>query len=458
MIQKKHYSKLPLLLLLCITLALALCSCSGTKSRMGSREEITEAMSAALAADDVLDYGYVSDYLQDWGFGNYDTSKVKYMERLVSMYYNYEGGMPQTREHARLCAEGFLTDYYDSIDRADKSTVTDAILTCYVNVLDDPYAIYRPAEESEEYNLDMSGKFGGIGVVIEYNHDEQSLMISSVYLGSPAEAAGMQVGDYIIGVDGVSIDEIGYLNVVSRVRGQIGTEVKLTLKRGDQTVECTAIRAEVVEKTVAYSVSDGVGYIQITDFKGNTYSQFVEAVKAVEAAEVKGVIFDLRGNLGGYLDTVCDMISYLVPTGHRLVSYAYKNMPEEITKTSDDVDPVSGKISDHVLDLPMVVLCNEYTASAGEIFTAAIRDYRNDGLLNATVVGTTTFKKGVMQKGFLYSDGSSITFTVAYYAPPCGINYHGVGVTPDVQIQNTETEDLQLERALEELDKLINAN
>jgi carboxyl-terminal processing protease len=125
---------------------------------------------------------------------------------------------------------------------------------------------------------------------------------------------------------------------------------------------------------------------------------------------------------------------------------------------------------DHEIKVPIVVICDEYTASSGEIFTSAIRDYRNAGLLNATIVGTTTYKKGIMQNTYTYSDGSSATFTVAYYNPPSGVNYHGVGITPDVLVDlpaqeyNPETgeplpiNDTQLERALEEIKKLINAN
>ena len=106
----------------------------------------------------------------------------------------------------------------------------------------------------------------------------------------------------------------------------------------------------------------------------------------------------------------------------------------------------------------MVVICNQYTASAGEIFTAAIRDYRNEGMLDATIVGTVTYKKGIMQNTYYYLDDSSITLTVAYYNPPCGENYHGIGITPDVIVENNETEDLQLESAYSELQKLINNN
>ena len=460
MLNQKNKARIAISFILALLLLLSLCSCiDSSPPAMDTKEAITERMQADLSAPDRLGYTYAADYLARWGFGGYDASKIKWVEQIMGAYYNYEGGLPDTREHARLCATDFLENYYDNVDKENKAELTDAILTCYAMAVADPYTVYRPAQESNDYQTDMSGKFGGIGVVIEYNHDEQSLMISSVYIDSPAEVAGMKVGDYIIGVDGVGIEEIGYLNVVDRVRGKIGTEVRLTLKRGDSTVECTAIRAEVVEKTVAYEIIDNIGYIQITDFKGNTYAQFVEAIDAVEESGAEGVVFDLRSNPGGYLDTVCDMLSYLIPSGHDIVSYAYKNRPNVVIKSEDDKHPVTGEVADHVLDLPMTVICNEYTASAGEIFTAAIRDYRAAGLIkHATIVGKTTYKKGVMQSGLVYNDGSSITLTVAYYKPPCGINYHGIGVSPDIDVDYSQTEDTQLSVALSELEKLIIAN
>ena len=456
-----HSIKVLTLCVLLIISSVLLCSCFKEKGNpaMQTKEAISSAMASDLEGTDVHNYGYVSDYLQEWGFGGYDITKFKYMERIAIAYYNYEGGLPERREHARLCAEAFLTYFYDEIELTDSTELTDYLLVCYAGVVDDPYSVYRPAQQSADYNTDMSGKFGGIGVVVEYDHDAQTVMVTSVYLDSPAEAAGIQVGDYIIGVESVGIEEIGYTNIVNLIRGEIGTSVSITVKRGDDTLVCTPTRAEVVERTVDYSIRGDIGYILITDFKGNTYEQFVEAVKAIEAANVKGVIFDLRGNLGGYTDTACNMISYLVPTGHELLSYTYKGYDRTVLYTEDDVDPVTGEVSDHVLDLPMVVLCNGYTASSGEIFTSAIRDYRNDGTISAaTIVGTLTYKKGIMQRGFLYPDGSSLTMTVAYYAPPCGVNYHGIGITPDVYVENTATEDLQYDAAVLELEKLINAN
>ena len=166
-----------------------------------------------------------------------------------------------------------------------------------------------------------------------------------------------------------------------------------------------------------------------------------------------GIIFDLRGNPGGYVQSVCDVISYLIPSGNIIVSYQYKG------RDAVEISSTHNGEKDHVVDLPFVVICDEYTASSGEIFTAALRDYRNDGMITATIVGTTTYKKGIMQNTYSYIDDSTITLTVAYYNPPCGVNYHGIGVSPDVYVENDSYEtDKQLDTAFIELQKLINAN
>ena len=161
---------------------------------------------------------------------------------------------------------------------------------------------------------------------------------------------------------------------------------------------------------------------------------------------------DLRNNPGGYVDSVVAVISYLIPDGNPVMSYKYNGYDEVVLLSQDDE-------GDHVVDLPFVVICNGNTASAGEIFTAAIRDYRDRDMMNATIVGTTTYKKGVMQSSFYYSkDQSSMTFTVAYYKPPYGDNYHGIGVAPDVVVENTEAEDLQLKEAYIQMEKLLSGN
>ena len=445
-----------LALFLLVTL-LAFTSCFG---EVDAKENIEAGISSSLEYD-AREYDYVSLYLSDWGITNFDLNKFSHFENAISRYYNYAEAPESILAHASDTAYYFIENYYDNINLKNRTEVTDALLHSYAATVGDPYCVYREPETYEDYNTDMSGKFGGIGVVIEYSQADNTLLVTEIIIDSPADVAGIKVGDYIISVDGQGIEDIGYPDIVYAVRGEIGTEVEIGVLRDGRELDVTAVRAEIIDKTVDYSLrTDGYGYIRISGFKENTFEQFVEAVDYMEANGAIGIIFDLRSNPGGYLTTVCDMLSYIVPNGQTIVSYQYKNRPMTEIVSSTDTHPKTGVESDHALSLPVVVICNEYTASAGEIFTAAVRDYCDAKLLRATIVGTTTYKKGIMQNTYLYRDGSSLTMTIAYYNPPCGENYHGVGVTPDVivELDENSSEDTQLVRALEELKKLINAN
>ncbi len=440
------------------TILLSLASCGGT---VASKDSIAQN----IASSESGTYSYVADYLDKWGIKNIDLNKVAYFERVYNSVYGYEGGMPDTYEHAKKTAESFLELYYDVIDLDDRDAVTNAILTCYADSVDDPYSVYRAPEKTDEYTTDMSGKFGGIGVQVLIDRELETLTVDMVFINSPADREGILVGDMIYAVDGKTISEIGVDNVVNNMRGEIGTQVNIVVKRGDTLLSFNITRDTVEEISVSHSKLEGnIGYVRISTFKDNTYAQFVESIDALEEAGVEGIIFDLRLNTGGYLHTVCDMISYLVPNGQTIVSYQYVNQPQVVIKSESDVHPTkkdadgNALVEDHTLDLPMVVLCNEYTASSAEIFTSAIRDYRDFGILDAKIIGTVTYKKGIMQGTYMYNDYSSVTLTVAYYNPPCGENYHGIGITPDIEIQNTATEDLQYNRALEEIKNLMNAN
>ena len=463
--QKKISTILRLLsfILVLVIISTSFISCKPTRTK----EEIYDKISSSEAKT----YNYVWNYYIDFGMPEFDKIKFRWAESAFQTYFNVKNGLPDNYNHAVKSATAFLENYYDKIDLTDKNAVTDALLACYVEATGDRYAYYRTPTEHEDYNDDMSGTFGGIGVVIEYDHNAETLQVSTVYIDSPAEAAGIMAGDYIYAVDGKTIEEVGYLNIVDLVRGEIGTSVKITLKRDGELIEVTAIRALVEEKTVAYKLIDGeIGYVQLVSFKDNTFAQFVEAIDALEEMGVKGYVFDLRNNLGGYVHSVRSIVSYLISNGQPIISYSYKNFPTEVLNSETDIhptkkDPENPSLplkEDHKTTLPIVVLCNEYTASAGELFTAAMRDYADMGILNAVTIGNKTYGKGVMQSGFVYSDGSSIIFTVAYYNPPCGENYDGTGITPDIEIDisydGDTAVDSQYNKAIEEIKSLINAN
>ena len=457
--QKKLLKHSARVLLLIITILLLFTSCILRKPAE-SKEKILENIEITKQSNS-RNYSYVTDYLRHWGFPIFDASKMKWAENVFYKYYNYDGGIESSEafDSALLVADIFLNEYYDEIDKSSSAAVTDALIASFVEITGDPYAIYRTPEVFDEYDEDMSGSFGGIGVVIEYNHQDESLMVSTVYDGAPAAKAGFKVGDFIHAINGEAVSEIGYLNAVDKIRGKVGTSVTVTVLRDGEYIDLTAIRAIVEEKSIDYEItSEGFGYIRISTFKGNTDEQFALAVDYLREAGVRGIIFDVRNNTGGYLDTVANMLSYILPTGKTIVTYNYKNSdPTSVISKDDGVDS-SGKPYDSVLNIPMVVLCNEYTASAAEIFTAAIRDYNKEGLFDATTVGTTTYKKGIMQSSVLHTDGSSITLTVAYYDPPCGENYHGIGITPDVIVEADGLTDNQLEIAKAELSRLLLKN
>ena len=478
------YSKLLwLLTLVAITLSL-LSSC--TPSNKPAKED--EEVYVASSKDEILgnmaeslktpesEYSMVTKYIEAWGVSAFDKLKFSYFESCFMQVYAYEGGLPEAEAHAKLAVELYLEKYYDIIDLSDKDEVTDSLLYCYVDTLNDPYSIYRIPVAADEYTEDMSGKFGGIGVVIEYNDRDETIQVTTVYPDSPAEAAGIMVGDYITAVDGVSVEELGHRNAVYYIRGEIGTSVDVTVLRDGVEITVTAIRAEVEVANVVYSFDEEskIGYVEIVSFKANTFDQFKVAVDALEAQGAVGFVFDLRGNPGGYLYSVRDVLSYIAPSDNTVVTYQYKSQELTTMKTQPD-SYISGEGDtvipyDHVIEVPIVVLCNEYTASAGEIFTAALRDYADEGIVNVTIVGTNTYGKGIMQNTYSYSDGSSVTLTVAYYNPPCGVNYHGVGIAPDVCVElpaaerDPETgallpvEDTQLKAGIEELKKLLVAN
>ncbi len=434
-------------------------------SHEGKCDLVLSAISDSLAiGEDNL--GTVSDYLVLWGFPEFSTAKVKWAESVFKSYYNYrhEGDLSFDYKSgdvlplAAAVATKFLTEYLEFTDPADSVAVTNALIDAYTDLSGDPYAVYRLPDAYDDFQADMSGKFGGIGIVVEYDHQDETIMVSTVFESSPAGTAGLRVGDYIYSIDGVTVKDAGYLNAVYKIRGEIGTSVSITVLRDGKELSFTIMRAEVVEESVSYEITDdNIGYIKITTFKNNTDEQFKDAVDALRKEGVSGIIFDLRDNTGGYLDTVVNMLSYILPSGKTIVSYQYKNGIKYILKSTDD-SYGSGTPTDSVLDLPMAVIVNGYTASAAEIFTSVIRDYRDAGELDALIVGERTFGKGIMQSLFTHSDGSSVAITTAYYNPPSDENYHNEGILPDVEAALSAEGDAQLDTALSEIKKLINGN
>ncbi len=304
----------------------------------------------------------------------------------------------------------------------DEDALMDGLLKGYVEGLDDPYSVYMNDEEYETLMTRESGKTVGIGVTVQPT-DEGYIEIILVEEGSPAEAAGLLVGDILIGVDGQEIGGIPYSEAVEMVRGEENTKVKLTVLRNGREVEFTVTRKSFDLKTVKAQLLNGhIGYIRITNFRENTDEQFQDALDEMTANGADCLLFDVRTNGGGLLDSLEHILDPLLPEGI-IATATYQNGNTETVVSSDASE----------IDLPMAVLVNGNSASAAELFAASLRDFKG-----AKLIGETTFGKGVMQTTRALPDGGAITLTVATYQTTRSACYHGVGLVPDETVSAGE--------------------
>lgn len=308
------------------------------------------------------------------------------------------------------------TEYYKDIDAG---TLMDGALKGYVNSLEDPYSGYLTAEEFQQWQTEEAGVSVGIGVTVTLSEDN-TLQIVEITDGSPAEAAGLKADDQIIAVEGESVAELGYQEAVSRVRGEAGTMVNLTILRDNKQLEKTVLRAEM-EVTSAYGVmlDNQIGYIRISSFKENTVEQFQGALQTLLQQGTTGLVFDLRNNGGGLVSALEQIVDPLLPAGDIAIA-TYGNGDVKTLVRSDANE----------LMLPMMVLVNGNTASAAELFTASLQDFDK-----AEVLGEQTFGKGIMQSTVEMDDGGAVTLTVATYQTTKGECYHEVGITPNLVIK-----------------------
>ena len=332
--------------------------------------------------------------------------------------------------------------YYDDLN---DEVLQDALIKGYVEGLDEPYTVYYDAAETKALFEDTKGEFGGIGIGISQDVDTNIATFVTIYEDTPGEEAGFQVGDIVYKVDGEDVSGLDLDTIVSKIRGEVGTTVEITVLRGEDMQEYTSTvtRALIENDTVNYEMKDGkLGYIQVTGFEDVTYKQFTKALDELKEQKMKGLVIDLRSNPGGNLSTVCDMLDLILPEG-TIVSIKDRDGKGE-TYTSD---------AKHQLEVPLVVLINGYSASASEIFAGAVKDH---GV--GTLVGTTTYGKGVVQEIYGLPGDTALKITSSEYFTPSGKNIHGVGVEPDVEIEYMYDEehpekDNQLEKALEILKK-----
>lgn len=339
--------------------------------------------------------------------------------------------------------ENFIDENYYYNDEVSTEQKEDGLYKGLLESLHDPYSVYYTAQEYKALTEDTEGIYYGIGAYISRKEGSDYPLISGVIPGTPAEESGLLKGDLIYKVDGESMEGLTIEEVVSRVKGPEGTVVHLELIREKETepVEKDVDRRQIDSPTVSGKMlPEQIGYIQVSEFDTVTTEQFRSKLKELEDQNMKGLIIDLRDNPGGNVGTVTEMAGMILPEG--LVFYMEDKNGERMDYTCPGAD----------FHLPLVVLVNEYSASASEIFSGAVQDAEI-----GTIVGTRTYGKGVVQTIYSLHDETAVKLTIASYYTRGGQNINKVGIKPDVE-EALDKEaflkdgtDTQLNRALEVL-------
>lgn len=304
----------------------------------------------------------------------------------------------------------------------DRTKLQDGVYRGLLESLDDPYSVYYTHEELVELQQQTEGIYYGIGAYISRDNETGYVKISKIIKDTPAEESSLMAGDYIYMIDGEDMKGRDSSYVVSKIKGEEHTFVTITVIRegSDEPIDISVERRKIESPTVEYEMYDNnIAYIQITEFDLVTSSQFENAYNSAKSDGMKALIIDLRGNPGGNLSTVCDIARMLLPKGLIVYTEDKYNKREEYK--------CDGK---NEIQVPLAVLTDGYSASASEILAGAIKDY-NIG----TLVGTTTFGKGIVQKVVSLSDGSAVKLTVSSYFTPNGNNIHNIGIEPDIEVE-----------------------
>lgn len=371
----------------------------------------------------------------------------------VVLYNKYEASfeeLTQTMDAYKKLADidAYYREYY--VGEIDDEELTDYIMRGYIAGTGDKYAYYLDKEDFALWMDDANAEMQGIGVHVIWTNN--MIEIIGVMPDSPALEAGVEPGDYIVMVGDEEVAELGYSEAVSKLQGVAGTDAVFTIYRGGEYIDFTITRGYINETTVMsrFLESDPtIGVIRILEFDLGTPEQFKAAVKDLRDGGATRLIFDVRYNPGGQLTAICEILDYLLPEG-------------PIIRVADKAGNMSAEYSDATeLDMPMAVLINESTASAGELFASALQDYGK-----APLIGTVTYGKGTMQNIITLSDGSAFGISTHMYYPPFSDCYEGIGVQPDYPCEMDESvaniniykisdaDDTQLMKAVEVLNSL----
>ena len=336
-----------------------------------------------------------------------------------------------------------IDEYY--LGEINEEDLKEGAVRGYVEGLGDPYTEYISKEEMEEYMQDTLGNYVGIGIYMTTNTQNGHIVVLATMKGSPAETAGLKPGDEIIKVNDEDCTTKNSTEVSNKIKGEEGTTVKLEILRDNQTLTFEVKRENIKVNPVEGKVlSDNIGYIKFTSFDETTAEDFKATYQDLAKQNIKSLIIDLRNNGGGLVDQAVDIADYFLEKD-KVVLYEVDKNQNEILEVSEN---------DPIINMPVVILTNENTASASEILAGALKDYGK-----ATIVGTTTYGKGVIQEILTFKDGSGLKITTKEYQTPNHNKINKIGIEPDevVELPDTveneldvpEDQDTQLQKAIE---------
>ncbi len=340
-----------------------------------------------------------------------------------------------------------LDKYY--LNDIDEDKAAEGALKGYVASLGDPYTEYIPKDEMEDYKSDLMGNYVGIGIYMAQNTKDNTIVVLTPIKYSPAEEAGILPGDIIKKINGVEYTGEDMTAAANNIKGEEGSTVTLEIQRGQEIKTFEIKRKKITTNPViSEKLDSNIGYIEVTSFDEDTAQNFKAKYEELKSQGITSLIIDLRNNGGGLVDQALQIADYIVPKGKDLLVTVDKDKNEKIEKSKEDV----------LIDMPIVVLVNENSASSSEILAGALKD-----LNEATIVGTTTYGKGVIQQLLTLKSGAGLKVTVEEYYTPNRTKINGVGIEPNEKVELPETvsnhlfvqrdQDTQLQKAIEILKK-----